>query len=123
MQNQNGIQGAEGRPKGARNKLAASVFSDVYEFLTEPAAFRAGEPTKFRALLLTLFRESPRDLLRFIASIMPKELSIESSTVTELADEELDRMIEQLRERALAAREGRSLDDTSQKLKMLPHAH
>ena len=114
---------SKGRPKGARNKLAASVFSDVYEFLTEPAAFRASEPTKFRALLLTLFRESPRDLLRFIASIMPKELSIESSTVTELADEELDRMIEQLRERASAAREERSLDDTSQKLKMLPHAH
>jgi hypothetical protein len=112
---------SKGRPKGARNKLAASVFSDVYEFLTEPAAFQAGEPTKFRALLLTLFRESPRDLLRFIASIMPKELSIESSTVTDLADDELDRMIEQLRERALAAREERSLD--ASQLKMLPHAH
>jgi hypothetical protein len=82
-----------GRPKGARNRLASSVYSDVLDFLTEPAVFQASEPTKFRALLLTLWRESPRDLARFVASILPRELSIETSTVTELTDEELDRLI------------------------------
>jgi hypothetical protein len=107
--------GKHGRPKGARNKVAAQVYSDVLEFLTEPAVFRAGEPTKFRALLLTLWRESPKDLARFIASILPRELQIESSSVTELDDTELDRMIEMLR-----AREEQSLDAAAE-LKLLPH--
>jgi hypothetical protein len=114
--------GKQGRPKGARNKLASSVYTDVLEFLTEPAAFQASEPTKFRALLLTLWREAPRDLGRFIASILPKELSIETSTVTELSDEELDRLIFELRARALAVREEQSLDDDAAELKLLPHA-
>jgi hypothetical protein len=111
-----------GRPKGARNRLASTVYVEVLEFLTEPAAFQASEPTKFRALLLTLWREAPRDLGRFIASILPKELSIETSAVSELSDEELDRMIEMLRERALAVREEQSLDDDAAELKLLPHA-
>ena len=89
--------GAAGRPRGARNRVASHVFSDVLEFLLEPPAFEASKPTKFRALLLTLWRESPRDLARFITSILPKELSIETSAVNELSDEELDRMIEILR--------------------------
>ena len=110
--------GAAGRPKGARNKLASHVFADVLQFLTEPAAFESSEPTKFRALLLNLWRESPRDLARFVASILPRELQIESSSVNELSDEELDRMIELLRSRALAVRE-QSLDD----VKVLEHAN
>lgn len=110
--------GKQGRPKGARNKLASSVYTDVLEFLTEPAALEASEPTKFKSLLLTLWREAPRDLARFVASILPKELSIETSTVNELSDEELDRMIAILRERALAAREEQ---DDAAELKLLPH--
>jgi hypothetical protein len=51
---------------------------------------------------------------------LPKELSIETSNVNELSDEELDRMIEILRERALAAREEQAVDDAAE-LKLLPH--
>jgi hypothetical protein len=53
---------------------------------------------------------------------LPKELSIETSTVTELTDEELDRLIFELRARALAVREEQSLDDDAAELKELPHA-
>jgi hypothetical protein len=113
--------GSAGRPKNSRNKLAGHVFSDVLEFLTEPAAFEARELTKFRSLLLTLWRESPKDLARFIASILPRELQIETSSVNELTDEELDRMIFELRARALAVREEQALDDAS-RLRLPPHA-
>ena len=110
--------GKAGRPKGARNKLAGYVYSVVYDFLSSPATFApSGEPTKLETLLQTTWQDSPRDCLRFVASILPKELSIETSTVNELTDEELDRMIEILRERALAARE-----DDAAELKVLPHA-
>jgi hypothetical protein len=114
--------GKQGRPKGARNKVASFVYSVVYDFLSSPATFAPSEPTKLEALLLTTWRDNPRDCLRFIASILPKELSIETSTVNELSDEELDRMIEILRARALAAREEQALDDASQ-LKIVHHAH
>jgi hypothetical protein len=114
--------GKQGRPKGARNKLAGYVYSVVYDFLSSPATFApSSEPTKLESLLLTTWRDSPRDCLRFIASILPKELSIETSTVNELSDEELDRMMAMLRERALAARE-QALDDDAVELKLLPHA-
>jgi hypothetical protein len=113
--------GKQGRPKGARNKVASFVYSVVYDFLSSPATFApSSEPTKLESLLQTTWQESPRDCLRFVASILPKELSIETSTVNELSDEELDRMIEILRERALAAREEQALD--AAELKELPHA-
>ena len=66
--------------------------------------------------MLATWRDSPRDCLRFIASILPRELQIETSTVNDLTDEELDRIIETLRERALAARE-----EAVAELKLLPH--
>jgi hypothetical protein len=111
---------SKGRPRGARNKLAGHVFEDVLAFWNEPVK-EGSTLTKGMAALQTMFRERPADFVRSVFSIMPKEFVFEN-VVSELADEELDRMIEMLRERALAAREERSLDVASQ-LKMLPHAH
>ena len=51
---------------------------------------------------------------------MPKEFWIDS-TAQQLSDEELDVLIVQLRQRALEAREERSLD-TAVEIKMIPHA-
>jgi hypothetical protein len=45
-----------------------------------------------------------------MCSILPKELILENSTITELDDAELDHMIEMLRERALAARQQQALE-------------
>jgi hypothetical protein len=115
--------GKDGRPKGARNKVASYVYSVVYDFLSSPATFApSGEPTKLESLLLTTWRDSPRDCLRFIASILPRELQIETSSITELSDEEEARYIEVLREMVLAAREEQSLDDAS-KLKLIEHVN
>jgi hypothetical protein len=111
--------GKQGRPKGARNKLASVVYLEVLEFLTEPAGKpQASEPTKLQSLLLTMWREAPRDLARFIASILPRELSIETSAMNELSDDELDRLIETLRARILEVRE-EPLDD----VKMIEHVN
>src|SRR5262249_42304096 len=96
--------------KGARNKLAGTVYVEVLEFLTEPAVFQASERTKLQALLLTLFREAPRDLARFFATIMPREWPIEPTSGNELSAEELVRRFEMLRSRALAAREQQSIE-------------
>jgi hypothetical protein len=102
-----------GRPRGSRNKLAQQVFDDIFRHWCEPAG---GELSKGQAALELLYRERPGEYLRLTASVLPKEFVFESA-VTELDDEELDRMIEMLRERALSARKEQTLE-----LKPVPKA-
>jgi hypothetical protein len=108
--------GRAGRPRGSRNRLASCVFEDVLKFWNEPT--KDGTTTQGKAALLLMWRERPNEFVKFVGSLMPREFLFEN-VVTDLADEELERMIEMLRERALAAREEHSLDPTQ--LKMIPH--
>lgn len=118
MKFQPGNDGGRGRPRGSRNRLAADVFRDVLAHWNEPVK-EGSELTRGRAALQMMFRERPGDYVRSVLSILPREFVFEN-VVTELADEELDRMIEMLRERALAAREEKALDDASQ-MKSVSH--
>jgi hypothetical protein len=102
-----------GRPKGSRNKLAQRVFDDILKHWNEPAG---GDLCKGQAALELLYRERPGEYLKLTASLLPKEFVFENA-VTELDDEELDRMIEMLRERALSARQEQTLE-----LKPVPKA-
>jgi hypothetical protein len=105
-----------GRPKGSRNKLAQRVFDDIFQHWNEPAG---GDLCKGQAALELLYREKPGDYLKLTASVLPKEFVFENA-VTELDDEELDRMIEALRERALSARQEQTLELKAQP-KALPN--
>ena len=99
--------GKGGRPKGSRNRLAARVFDDIFRHWCEPAA--PGSVCKGQEALETLYREKPGEYLRLTASVLPKEFVLESA-ITELDDDELDRMIEMLRERALSARQEQAIE-------------
>jgi hypothetical protein len=105
-----------GRPKGSRNKLAQQVFDDIFRHWNEPAG---GDLCKGQAALELLYREKPGEYLKLTASVLPKEFVFENA-VTELDDEELDRMIEMLRERALSARQEQTLELKAQP-KALPN--
>jgi hypothetical protein len=98
--------GHSGRPRGSRNKLAQRVFDDIFRHWCEPTG---GELCKGQAALELLYRERPGEYLRLTASVLPKEFVFENA-VTELGEEELDRMIEMLRERALEARREQALE-------------
>jgi hypothetical protein len=110
-----------GRPRGARNKLDsfayACVLAHVQHKFSNPPPEEYAQTTLWKALTVA-FMESPRDYLARIISMLPKELHVETSTVTELADEEIDQMIEALRARVLAAREEQALD-----VRLIEHAH
>ena len=82
----------------------------------EPAG---GELCKGQAALELLYREKPGEYLKLTASVLPKEVVFENA-VTELDDEELDRMIEALRDRAIAARQEQTLELKAQP-KALPN--
>jgi hypothetical protein len=109
-----------GRPRGSRNRLANSVFQDVLAFWNEPTA--DGKTTKGKAALLTMWRERPHEFVKSVFSIMPKEFVFES-IVTELADDELDRMIEMFREQQRLAREGSTLPALGAPKMIPPHAN
>ena len=104
-----------GRPRGSRNKLAQQVFDDIFRHWNEPAG---GELCKGQAALELLYREKPGDYLKLTASVLPKEFVFENA-VTELDDEELDRMIEALRARAIAARQETAIELKPEKPKVL----
>jgi hypothetical protein len=92
--------GKNGRARGVRNRLASTVFADVLEFWNEPVK-DGSAITKGKAALLNAWRERPHDFVKSVFTIMPKEFVVEN-IVTELADSELETMIDTLRrQRAL----------------------
>jgi hypothetical protein len=95
--------GQGGRPKGARNKLAARVFEDILAHWTEPTA-PGSELCKGQEALETLYKEKPGDYLRLTASVLPREFIFESVT-SELDDEQIDELLIALRRRMIEARE------------------
>ena len=76
-----------GRAKGAKNRLS-------HAFLTALAE----DFEQFGAETLKIARmEKPVEYIRIVAGLMPKELEIMDSRVSDLSDEELDVFIAKLR--------------------------
>ena len=113
------VIGKQGRPRGSRNALAKHVFEDLIEIWNEPVS-AGSNIRRGPAALRIMMKTNPRDFCKLYGNLMPKEFWIDS-TAQQLSDEELDVLIVQLRQRALEAREERSLD-TAVEIKMIPHA-
>jgi len=92
-----------GRPKGARNKLAARVFEDVLSHWNEPVS-EGANMTKGREALETMYREKPNEYVRNVLSIMPKELQIENIT-SDMSVEQIDELIGKIREQFLTGKQ------------------
>ena len=94
--------GHSGRPKGARNRLAAQVFEDILRHWCEPAA-SGSKLCKGAEALETLYKEKPGEYLRLTASVLPKEFVFEN-VVSELDDAQIDELLMGLRQRMMEAR-------------------
>jgi hypothetical protein len=109
-----------GRPRGSKNKLAKSVLEDLLAIWNEPlrpdSDLRRGP-----AALRVMSKERPADFCKLYASVLPKELWLES-TAQELSDDELDRVIENIRQRLPEQREEKALD-AAVDIKMVPHVN
>ncbi len=73
------LQGSPGRPRGARNKLAARVLEDLFAHWNESAA-PGSNMTKGLAAMEMMYKEKPNEYVRAVLSVMPKELAIENFT-------------------------------------------
>ena len=86
--------GKQGRPKGSRNKLASAVFQDMLAHWTEPCA-PGCDKTKGQECLETIYRERPLDYAKLTASVLPRELILDTP-VSDLSDDETDRLLDLL---------------------------
>src|SRR5919197_6351786 len=82
-----------GRPKGARNKLGRRFLEDCLADWEEHGA----------GAIKIMRIEDPVKYCLMMASILPKEIDVTSTTVAELTDDELDRIIGEMRARLTQA--------------------
>jgi hypothetical protein len=88
------LPGSPGRPKGARNKLSARVIDDILKHWSENGA----------AALDITFKEKPAEYVRAVLSVLPKEFVFDNS-LADLGDEQIDEILEAIRDRMLVVRE------------------
>jgi hypothetical protein len=84
-----------GHVNGTRTRLSRKLLEDLAADWAEGGI----------AAIKIMRMERPAEYCKLMVSILPKELIFENSAVTDLSDDELDHMIEMLREGALAARQ------------------
>ena len=95
MKFQPGNSFGKGRPRNARNRLAARVIQDLQDVWDEPVV--EGKPlTRGKAALRVMSREDASGFAKLYGSLVPKECWVESN-LADADDAELDRMIEELR--------------------------
>jgi hypothetical protein len=82
-----------GRPKNARNKLGKKFLEDCLADWEEHGA----------VAIKVMRMEDPVKYCLMMASILPKEIDVTSTTVAELTDDELDRIIVEMRARIAQA--------------------
>lgn len=77
-----------GRPKGSRNKLGEAFTDALYKDFLEN-----GETA-----IQTMRANDPSGYVRVIAGILPKDLRVEKSSLDDLSDDQLGRIIDAIRE-------------------------
>jgi hypothetical protein len=91
---QKGMAKLGGRVKGSRNRISEAFLKDL------ALEWEQSGP----AALKIMAREEPGNFVKVVAALLPKEFEITDSRLTELSDEEIDGLIEQLRLRTAIIR-------------------
>lgn len=76
-----------GRRKGARNRLHADFVVALQEHFHEVG----------KSAIEIVYRENPRDYLKLIASVLPKEFVLEDGRLESMGDEELEGYLAEIR--------------------------
>lgn len=73
------VPNPKGRPKGSRNKLGEAFLSALHEDFEKHGA----------ETIVKVREERPHEYLKVVASILPKELNVNTRAVEEMTDDEL----------------------------------
>ncbi|BBC00114.1 hypothetical protein [Bradyrhizobium elkanii] len=94
-----GNRGNNGRRKGARNRLHADFIVGLQEHFAEVG----------KTAIDIVFKESPKEYLKIIASVLPKEFILEDGRLESMGDEELEQYLDEIRRlKSAGAGQGRS---------------
>jgi hypothetical protein len=94
----------KGRPRGSRNRLTARVFEDVLAHWNEPVEGR--NINKGMAALEVMQKERPAEYVKAVLGILPRELILGDTALDDLADDQIDEMLANLRNQVLASAAG-----------------
>lgn len=72
-----------GRPKGSRNKLGEAFLDDLYADWKENGA----------QALKDCRTDNPAAYVKVVASILPKQVEVKTDGISEMSDDELERLI------------------------------
>jgi hypothetical protein len=96
MEFQPGNKFGKGR-RGAKNRLASRVLEDLIKIWDEPC--RPGSDiTNGVAALRIMAKQNPADFAKLYCNLVPKEYWVESTTLSDMNDEELDKIIMRMRD-------------------------
>jgi hypothetical protein len=103
-----------GRRKGARNRISTALLEAIAKDFEEH-----GEET----IKITRV-EKPTEYLKIVASLLPREFEITDSRLTDISDEEIDRIIDLARRQIIDVtanpRSGESAAENGEPVKLLP---
>jgi hypothetical protein len=96
-------RGNSGRKKGARNRLHADFIVALEKHWNEVG----------NAAIDIVFKESPRDYLKIMVSVFPKEFVLEDGRLESMSDDELDGYLDEIRRLKSGEDRGRIIDGTA----------
>jgi len=83
--------------RGAKNRLATRVLEDLQNVWDEPC--RPGSDiTNGVAALRIMAKQNPAEFCKLYCNLVPKEYWVESTTLTDMDDAELDKIIARMRD-------------------------
>lgn len=83
---------ANGRPKGSRNRLSENFIAALSDDFDKHGP----------SVIETVRTEHPKDYLKVIASIVPKEFTVKDQTLEDMSDDELVELLAAVRSLTLA---------------------
>src|SRR5262249_58731693 len=83
--------------RGAKNKLAARVLEDLIKIWDEPIREGSNISNGVAALRI-MAKQHPSEFCKLYCNLVPKEYWVESTTLSDMNDEELDKVILRMRD-------------------------
>jgi hypothetical protein len=92
--------GVKGEKKRARHRLTKQVYDDILEHWNNPVE-GSNHITRGKEALDHLYKRQPRDYVKLIVGLLPKEISLSDASLEDLDDGAISAMLLHLREQVL----------------------